>query len=120
MRVVYNPLTQNDWQRIMHGGYIGRQYQRGSGLGSVFRSLLRTIIPVAKVVGRNVLGVGADAAMDVARGSSVKNATTKAAKSAVKKALCGGRIKKTRKVPIKAKKTMNKPRARATHIFGSI
>jgi hypothetical protein len=58
------------------GGFQGMPYQRGHGLGSFFARLFRTILPVAKrvgksalkTVGKEALAMGANVAGDIARG----------------------------------------------------
>ena len=58
------------------GGFEGIPYQRGHGLGSFFARLFRSILPVAKrvgksalkTVGKEALAMGANVAGDLARG----------------------------------------------------
>ena len=83
MRAVYIPLSDADWaefylsnaEQTGHGlaGFQGMPYQRGNGLGSLFRGLFRMILPVAKkvgkVVGKQALSTGAQVASDVASGN---------------------------------------------------
>lgn len=83
MRAVYIPLSDADWaefylsqaQQTGHGlaGFQGLPYQRGNGLGSLFRGLFRMILPVAKkvgkAVGKQVLSSGARVASDVVSGN---------------------------------------------------
>lgn len=49
-------------------GFHGAQYQRGVGLGSMFRGLMRTVIPIAgsalKTTGKKALVAGANAAIE--------------------------------------------------------
>ena len=56
-------------------GFSGVRYQRGAGLGSLFRGLFRTILPVVKsvgkTVGRQALATGAQVASDVLDGRNV-------------------------------------------------
>ena len=58
------------------GGFQGMPYQRGHGLGSFFARLFRTILPVAKrvgksalkTVGKEALAMGANVAGDLVKG----------------------------------------------------
>jgi hypothetical protein len=68
MKVAFNPPPPRIWESyfqsrsvVQHGrgaallgGFKGRQFQRGHGLGSVLGSLLRAVLPVAKKVGKTV------------------------------------------------------------------
>ncbi len=56
MRVQYTPVSEKQWlDHIQKGaGFKGVPYQRGTGLGSVFRSLFRAILPIAKGAGKAV------------------------------------------------------------------
>lgn len=78
MRVRYVPVTEKEWLlHFQHGaGFRGSPYQRGAGLGSVFRSLFRAILPVAKkagkAIGRRALQAGADIATDLVSGKNLK------------------------------------------------
>jgi hypothetical protein len=60
MHIDFDPLKV-DWSAfaespgVQYGGYDvfrGIPYQRGSGLGSVFRSMLRYLIPIGKEIGQ--------------------------------------------------------------------
>ncbi len=86
MRVIYVPGNERAWaqyygsQAMQHGaGFSGAMpYQRGAGLGSLFRGLFRAILPVAKnvgkTVGRQALRTGSEIASDVLAGRSIKEA----------------------------------------------
>ena len=89
MRVPFNPPTPQVWESffrthavqygggggIEFGGFRGRRYQRGHGLGSVLGSLFKTILPAAKKVGKTVgkelLRTGAHVASDALAGENV-------------------------------------------------
>ena len=79
MRVRYVPVTEKEW--ILHfqrgGGFVGLPFQRGAGLGSVFRSLFRAILPVAKsagkTIGKRALRAGAEIASDLVSGKNLKD-----------------------------------------------
>lgn len=74
MRVVYVPITEKQWLNQL-GGFRGLAYQRGSGLGSLFRNLFRVLLPVAKsagkAIGKQALRTGADIATDIVSGKTV-------------------------------------------------
>ncbi len=77
-------------QQTGHGAaFAGVPYQRGGGLGSIFRGLFRAILPVAKSVGRAVgkqaLRTGAAIASDVADGANFKESAKKHGREGVKK-----------------------------------
>lgn len=87
MRVQYVPASEQDW--VLHyqrGGFIGIPYQRGCGLGSVFRSLFRAILPIAKsagkVVGKRALQAGAEIASDLVAGKNFKSSLEQRGKEA--------------------------------------
>ena len=86
-RVTYIPEDERLWleyfltqaAQVGHGdlgSFQGIQYQRGHGLGSFFARLFRSILPVAKrvgksalkTVGKEALAMGANVAGDLARG----------------------------------------------------
>ena len=58
--------------------YSGRQFQRGYGLGGLFLSIGRAVLPmiksVVKTVGKEVLRSGAELALDALRGKNFKKA----------------------------------------------
>ena len=88
MRVRYVPVTEKEWiQHIQRGaGFHGTPYQRGAGLGSLFRSLFRAILPVAKTAGRAIgkraLQAGADIASDMVAGKNLKQSMKTRGRSA--------------------------------------
>ena len=138
-RSVYVPFNDKIWfdfyieqaKQTGHGinGFEGLAYQRGHGLGSFFGRLFRSILPVAKKVGKaalksvgkEALNLGANVASDWAQGSNIKDAFkqrgTQAGKNLAKKAATamrnqsGGRIgkrvvvSKVSSVPAKKRKT---------------
>ncbi len=76
-------------QQTGHGAaFAGMPYQRGGGLGSIFRGLFRAILPVAKSVGRAVgkqaLRTGAAVASDMADGANFKESIKKHGREGVK------------------------------------
>ena len=83
MRVLYIPSDKiwlNYYASIsnQHGaGFTAASpYQRGYGLGSLFKHIFRAILPVArsvgKAVGRQALSSGANIASDIVAGKSLK------------------------------------------------
>jgi hypothetical protein len=58
--------------------FQGTRMQRGSGIGSIFAGLFRSVMPllkrIAPVIGRRALLTGANIAGDVAAGQSLKEA----------------------------------------------
>ena len=80
VHVNFDPDSVN-WQSYFtqSGGYfVGRPYQRGGGIGSVFSSLFRFLLPVLKSAGREIgkegLAVGSRILGDVAQGKNVRSA----------------------------------------------
>ena len=64
--------------------YVGTRYQGGHGLGSIFGSLFKSVVPLlkrgAKTLGHEALKTGLNLASDVMEGQNV----TQAAKSKLK------------------------------------
>ena len=67
--------------------FHGSRFQRGYGLGSIFKGLFRWALPHlqqgAKVLGKKALQTGVQVAQDVLAGENVKTATKKRAKQAL-------------------------------------
>ena len=64
--------------------YSGAAYQRGHGIGAVFRSLFRVGIPLLKSkLGRRVIKTGVGLAGDAIRGRNMKEAVKRRVKDAV-------------------------------------
>ena len=67
--------------------FHGARFQRGYGLGSIFKGLFRWALPHlqqgAKVLGKKALQTGVQVAQDVLAGENVKTATKKRAKQAL-------------------------------------
>jgi hypothetical protein len=98
MKTYYMDPGAAAWQSFFlsqqHGGAIpgfeGMRYQRGSGLGSLFRGFLRMILPAAKTlgksavkaIGREALSSGSELAGDVLRGEDIKVALKKRGRNA--------------------------------------
>lgn len=66
--------------------YQGSPYQRGYGLGGLFRSFFRAAVPLfksgAKAVGKQLFHSGVDLLNDVTKGQDVKTAAKKRLKEA--------------------------------------
>lgn len=84
MHVIFDPDSV-DWsahfREMQTGGnayFSGTPYQRGAGIGSVFGSLFRYLIPMLKTfgkeIGREGLSVGSRVLNDLAAGTDVRNA----------------------------------------------
>lgn len=77
MRVIYHPVGEKIWLATLVqsgrglGAYSGERLQRGYGLGAVFGSLLRSILPVAKSVGKQALRSSAEVAQDYLQGGNI-------------------------------------------------
>lgn len=68
-------------QQAGGGGFRGPVFQRGNGLGSIFKSLVRFITPIikpaAKALGREAIGVGSRWFGDISAGQDPKSALKK-------------------------------------------
>lgn len=66
--------------------YQGAAYQKGYGLGGMFRSLFRAAVPLfksgAKVVGKQLFHSGVDVLNDMSRGENIKVSAKKRFKEA--------------------------------------
>ena len=96
MRALYTPLSDHAWAQYYAGqatqsgaGFQGLRYQRGAGLGSIFRGLFRFLLPVAKsagkAVGKQALATGAQIASDVVGGANIKTAAKRRARAGAAK-----------------------------------
>ena len=74
--------------QVGHGGpyFSGSAYQKGYGLGGIFSSIAKTVLPLvksgAKAIGKQVLRSGVGFASDVLEGKNAKQAAIDRAKSA--------------------------------------
>ena len=70
-----------------NGYYKGQLYQRGHGLGNVFKGLFKFLAPIAKSVGKSVgkqaLTTGLDIAQDLVEGKSIKEAAKQRLKEGI-------------------------------------
>ena len=94
MRVLYTPNDERMWLQYYQtggGGFTGIPYQRGYGLGSFFKGLFRTVMPVAKSalksVGRQALSTGAEIAKDVIAGRNIKESAKQRGRQAASRLL---------------------------------
>ena len=87
--------------------YSGARWQRGYGLGSIFRGLFRAAMPAAKSFGKRALKTGlkhgVGLAQDAMAGKNLKRAAKDRMSSAVREQLGGARrLRRPCKRPIKA------------------
>ena len=54
--------------------YRGPVLQRGYGLGSIFKSVARSVMPSLKEIGKSALATGLEALQDAAKGENIKTA----------------------------------------------
>ncbi len=77
MRVAFNPNAVKYQSQAV---FQGLPYQRGGGIGNVFRGLLRALLPVAKTagkaLGKQALRTGAAIATDIAEGRDITESAT--------------------------------------------
>lgn len=90
----YSPLYEEYYTRQCGGsldGFEGALYQKGYGLGSLFRGLFRSALPLMKrgikTIGKEALKSGVLVAHDVISGESPRNAVKKRMTNAVSKIL---------------------------------
>ena len=57
--------------------YHGPVLQRGYGLGSIFKSVARSVMPSLKEIGKSALTTGLEVLQDVAKGENIKTAAKK-------------------------------------------
>lgn len=81
MRCTYVPEDQEFWEEFLMNGYglgsyAGVPYQRGGGIGAIFRGLFRTAAPILRQIGLNLgkkaFEAGADIMGDVSEGKKFK------------------------------------------------
>lgn len=109
--------------------YQGSVYQRGYGLGGLFRSFFRVAMPLfksgAKVVGKQLFHSGVNLLNDVTQGEDVKTAVKRRAKEAgrvltdkaankVKSMIGSGKNNKKRKRESKCV-SLHRPKKKSTH-----
>ena len=57
--------------------YRGPVLQRGYGLGSIFKSVARSVMPSLKEIGKSAFTTGLEVLQDVAKGENIKTAAKK-------------------------------------------
>ena len=57
--------------------YRGPVLQRGYGLGSIFKSVARSVMPSLKEIGKSALTAGLEVLQDVAKGENIKSLSSK-------------------------------------------
>ena len=57
--------------------YRGPVLQRGYGLGSIFKSVARSVMPSSKEIGTSAFTAGLEVLQDVAKGENIKTAAKK-------------------------------------------
>ena len=66
---------------LQRGGDVpfhrGPVLQRGYGLGSIFKSVARSVMPSLKEIGKSALATGLEVSQDVAKGENIKTAAKK-------------------------------------------
>lgn len=75
---------------VQYGGYSvfrGMPYQRGNGLGSVFRHLMRYLVPIGKAIGRQGLETGNQVLSNVLEGKDLKESLVTESKAGLKNLL---------------------------------
>ena len=60
--------------------YRGPVLQRGYGLGSIFKSVARSVMPSLKEIGKSAWTTGLEVLQDVAKGENIKTAAKKCLK----------------------------------------
>ena len=94
MRATYSPDSEKFWVQYFlaqskqtGAGFIGTPYQRGAGLGSLFRGIFRSLMPIVKsagkAIGKQALSAGAEIASDVVAGKPIKAAVKRRSKASV-------------------------------------
>ena len=101
MRITYIPQDPKGWQIFLHhqinqsghgiNGFVGSRYQRGSGIGSIFGSLLRSVLPIAKsagkAIGKEALRTGMSVASDALAGENFKQSLENNARASASRLL---------------------------------
>ena len=99
--------------------FSGAAYQKGYGLGGIFSSIAKSVLPLikseAKAVGKQVLRSGVGFASDLLRGEDVKQAAINRARAAGTN-LLDSAVRKRKNFP--SKKVKKKRRKQHNDIFG--
>ena len=77
----YYAHTFSEESSLQRGGnvlfYCGPVLQRGYGIGSIFKSVARSVMPSLKEIGKSALTTGLEVLQDVAKGENIKTAAKK-------------------------------------------
>ena len=77
----YNLQAFPEESSLQRGGnvpfYHGPVLQRGYGIGSIFKSVARSVMPSLKEIGKSALNTGLEVLQDVAKGENIKTAAKK-------------------------------------------
>lgn len=116
-----------------HPVFIGTPFQRGYGFGSLFKGLMRAVLPIAKqalpfaksagrAFGREALLTGANVAQDALAGADVGQSLEKHSKRGARKLLKKGTKKLQRKLKQPQQKggALGRVPATRTHIKGRV
>ena len=101
MATLTDPEAMIDWdgyfeQQAIQAGhgasfFQGKMYQRGHGLGNIFRGIFKFLMPmaksVAKTVGKQALHTGFDIVSDTIKGQNIKQAAKQRGREAAGKLL---------------------------------
>ena len=102
-------------------GFEGALYQKGYGLGSLFRGLFRSVLPLVKsglkTIGKETLRNGALVAGDIAAGQKPKDAIIKRMKDVLTKNQTGSGIRKRRRLGTRQSSSRHKRRRTSVDIF---
>lgn len=92
MRQNYNQESVDFWKKAYisqqgNGYYAGQPFQRGTGIGSFFKGLFRSIFPIVKSVGKEAakqaLTAGVGVANDYLAGDNVRSSVKRRGKQAI-------------------------------------
>ena len=132
---IIDPETCVDWDAFFEqqtgGGafFQGEPYQRGHGLGNIFRGIFRFLLPIAKTaastLGKEALNTGANILTDSLKGENIKEvakrrwregATSLVDKAKIKLDQSGKGMSRKRQTRKGIKRNCSTPRKRRTTI----
>ncbi len=125
MHTAFIPQTNEFWRKYFAQSgkgaisvFQGQRYQRGSGIGSIFKGLLRFILPIAKsagqTLGKQALKTGARIATDVAEGRNFGEALAQHGAEGVEEAVKKITTRKRKAEPQKGKGIGKAPKVAKT------
>ena len=103
---VFNASNAKHYKDILSGGYPDKYVynsQDGHGIGGFFGSIMKAVVPLAKMIGKSLLGVAKPAGKALAR-EAIKGTATAALGSLVDKTADSIRHSKKRKRSSKVKR----------------